>query len=158
MLHAPSVILWLSNTCGFAGSGGGWKPSPGLQPCPVLPRGLGMWVRHPNHNPSSEKCSSALSAHPSGCVYIFLQKVLHGRREEHSAAPLAMRNPKLPSSPPFFSASFYPPLSAGNIYTKHLTSQKPALFFYNPLHYSSPARPKYFSLPCSCFGGCLRDG
>lgn len=106
MLHAPSVILWLSNACGFAGSGGGWIPSPGLQPCPVLPRGLGTWVRHPNHNPSSEKCSSALSAHPSRCIYIFLQKVLHERREGHSAAPLAMRNPKLPSSPPIFQHPF----------------------------------------------------
>jgi len=55
--------------------------------------GAGVKVQHPNHGPSPEKSSSTLPTYSSLCISILLQKVLFGRRERHSATPLAMENP-----------------------------------------------------------------
>lgn len=53
----------------------------------------GVKVQHPNHGPRPEKSSSTLPAYPSLCISILLQKVLLGKRERHSATPLAMESP-----------------------------------------------------------------
>lgn len=137
------------------------EASPGLQMCSVLLMGAGVKVQHPNHGPRPEKSSSTLPTYPSLCISILLQKVLFGRRERHSATPLAMENPWaliviihfLSFLLPYILCSFW----------KHLREILKNLYssLINLSKCSSPDWPKgckYFSLPCSCSERCLRDG